>query len=66
MWYQAHLTAYDCLGAVVVTLTVRRLASDGEALPETALARSVVFDGVGADSLHQWTTDVLVAMLEAV
>jgi hypothetical protein len=66
MWYSATVHAYDVMGAVQVTVTVRRSEGLGAASPEAVMHAATTVPGVGESDEREWLRDALVALLEAV
>lgn len=64
-WSQASIHAYDVMGNVFVTATVRQSQPVGEDPKETVTVASTTFPGVGEDDPHEWLRDALVGLLEA-
>lgn len=60
-----HIHAWDGLGRVFATATVRAYDGMSPTDGETTLDRSISVEGTGEDDDEQWARDALVALLEA-
>lgn len=65
MWLSATINAYDVMGGVQVTATVRSQPGLGEARPESVLHCATTIEGCGETDPREWLGDALVAMLES-
>lgn len=64
MYYLASMHAYDAMGYVVVSATVKEsTGAPGSAL-QAILSVSVRIDGVGEDDPARWLRDALVGLAE--
>jgi len=66
MWYHATINAYDCLGQVVVSATIREAPESASDVPRALLSWVVAIEGVGEPDPQQWLRDALVGLLERV
>ena len=64
MRFDLNLTAYDCLGVVVLSTSVRQTLDTPEARPDTVLHKSTTILGTGEADPTEWARDALVGMLE--
>ncbi len=64
MRYEAHLTAYDMLDQVQVTLSIRGTEGSLGAPQEPVLFRSTLVRGTGEVDPTEWGKDALLAILE--
>lgn len=66
MWYSATINAYDCLGQVVITATVRLDPDVPESAPRVVMTWVTQIEGVGEQDPRRWLGDALVGLLERV
>lgn len=64
MWTQATVHAYDVMGRVFVTASVRTAPGEGERGECLELHATATLDGVGETTPREWLEDALLGLLE--
>lgn len=64
MYRTATISAYDVMGDVFITATVRTYEPDGETFDSTEFRCATTVQGVGEPDTAEWLQDALVALLE--
>lgn len=65
MWYSATINAYDVMGQIHITASVRVAPSAGEQLERLELLASTTVSGTGETNPSRWLEDALVGLLES-
>lgn len=64
MWTMSRVEAYDAMGLVVVTVSVRQQEEGIEGATRAVLQRSTVLSSVGETDPREWLRDALIGLLE--
>ena len=65
MYYLASVHAYDVMGTIQITASVRATTEGEECTTTAVLHATTLVDGVGEADPRQWLEDALVGLLEA-
>jgi len=64
MWTQATVHAYDVMGKVFITASVRTAPGEAERGECLELHATATLDGVGESNPREWLVDALTGLLE--
>lgn len=65
MWCQATVHAYDVMGRIQITASVRTVPGEAERGECLELHASTLLEGVGETNPRDWLVDALTGLLEA-
>lgn len=66
MYRTATIAAYDVMGDVFVTASVRTYEPDGENFDSVEFRCAATVQSVGESETREWLRDALVALIEAI